>query len=263
MPQHSMSKKIEQVKNFFTQTEQYLNVKGSFNIQIRAETAADFVSDQCISSILDIGCGNGIISLPLLRQDNQLTLLDMSSSMLSIASSHIPQHLLRNVEMINEDFMHAELHPQTYDLILCLGVLAHVDSVTDVIAKMVTLLKPNGSIIVQISNSQHLVHYFVNFYSVLRNFLLRTSLLPNQRSYTLNHLSSTQLMEAFKGLGLNLIRSYKYNTYIPGTGRLFPSDIIYNNEMYKIVRKIYGDSRNNYFSWLGAECIYHFKLMID
>jgi 2-polyprenyl-3-methyl-5-hydroxy-6-metoxy-1,4-benzoquinol methylase len=259
MPPYSMNKKIEKVKDFFTQAEQYLHVKGSFNIQIRAEAVADFVGDECITSILDIGCGDGTISLPLLRQDNQLTLLDISSTMLSIASSHVPPHLLSNVKMVNEDFILAELHPQTYDLILCLGVLAHVDSPMNVIAKMVSLLKPSGSIIVQNSNSQHLVRYLSYFYSVLRNSLLRTSLPPNQYLYALNQLSDTKLMKTFRSHGLKLRRSYRYNVHIPGTGRLFPSDFKYNKQMYKIVRKIYGNTMNNRLSWLGAECIYGFK----
>src|SRR5437588_12945296 len=142
-----MSTKIDQVKTFFDQTELYLKI--DYNIRIRTEVVKGFVGDYQFNSILDIGCGSGAISLPLLRQNNHLTLLDVSSNMLSIARSSIPPGLAGNVETINEDFMHAELPSQAYDLVLCIGVLAHVDSPAAVIAKMVSLLKPGGSIIVQ------------------------------------------------------------------------------------------------------------------
>src|SRR2546421_11691633 len=148
-----MSTKIDQVKTFFDQTQLYLKI--DYNIRIRAEVVKGFIGDNQFNTILDIGCGNGAISLPLLRKDNRLTLLDISSSMLSIANSHIPAEFSDNVGMINEDFMSAELELQSYDLILCLGVLAHVDSPGDLIARIASLLKPHGSVIVQNSNSHH------------------------------------------------------------------------------------------------------------
>jgi 2-polyprenyl-3-methyl-5-hydroxy-6-metoxy-1,4-benzoquinol methylase len=122
-----MNSKTAQVKSFFIQPERYL-LRSQYNIRIRAEVVKGFVGDTCYGSILDIGCGDGSISLPLLRQDMQLTLLDISRNMLSVARSHIPAAFSDQVQLVNDDFMHAELGPQAYDLILCLGVLAHVDS---------------------------------------------------------------------------------------------------------------------------------------
>ena len=240
-----MAKRIDQVKSFFAQPERYL--RSDYNIRIRAEIVNGFVGDKMFRSILDIGCGNGAISLPLLRKDNRLTLLDISSSMLSIANSHIPAEFSDNVGMINEDFMSAELELQSYDLILCLGVLAHVDSPEDVIARIASLLKPHGSVIVQNSNSHHPLGYLFNRYSKLRNTLLPAP-------YTLNRLSDAKLMEMFGNHGLKLIALYRYSLPIPGMARFFTSDSI-----YKFLRKIYGTYTNNYRSWLGNEYIYHFE----
>ncbi len=240
-----MSTRIEQVKSFFARPERYL--KGGFNIRIRAEVVQGFVSDNKFESILDIGCGNGAISSPLLRQDNRLTLLDISSSMLSIACSYIPPELSGNVEIINEDFTRAELPTQSYDLILCLGVLAHVDSPTDVIARMVALLRPGGSIIVQNSDSQHPVGYLFGLYATFRNALLPPP-------YALNRISGAKLVEMFGSHGLKLSASYRYNLPIPGMARVFTSDTI-----YRFIRRVHGTHAHNYRSWLGSECIYHFR----
>ena len=241
-----MSNRIDQVKSVFAQTEQYL-LKMDFNIRVRREIVESFVGDAVLESILDIGCGNGAISIPLLRPYNQLTLVDVSSNMLSVACSHIPTGFSSNVETINEDFMNAELQFQPYDLILCLGVLAHVDSPTDVIAKMVSLLKPNGSVIVQNSDSHHPVSYLFNLYSALRNTFLPTP-------YPLHQLSGTKLVEIFGNHGLRLSALYRYSLPVPGMARVFSND-----SMYKFIRKIYGTHANNYRSWLGSECIYHFR----
>jgi len=243
-----MNNRIDQVKSFFIQPERYL-LRSDYNIRIRAEVVKGFVRDNFFGSILDIGCGNGAISLPLLRQHTQLTLLDISSNMLSIARSHIPAEFSDNVKMVNEDFMRAELGFRSYDLILCLGVLAHVDSPADVITKMASLLKPNGSIIVQNSDSQHPIGYLIHRYSILRNNLLS---IP----YTMNRLGSAKLVEMFGHHGLKLTAVYRYNLPVPGMARFFSGD-----SLYKFIKNVYGTYANNHHSWLGSECIYYFKLI--
>ena len=240
-----MNNRIDQVRSFFTQTERYL-LRSDYNIRIRAEVVKGFVGDNFFGSILDIGCGNGAISLPLLRQYTQLTLLDISSSMLSIARSYIPAELADNVKVENEDFMHADLGLQSYDLILCLGVLAHVESPADVIARMVSLLRPNGSIIVQNSDSQHPIGYLVNRYSILRNSLL-------SMPYRVNRLGGAKLVETFGRYGLKPTAAYRYNLPVPGMARFFSSDSI-----YKFIKIINGTYANNRRPWLGSECIYIF-----
>jgi len=240
-----MANRIDQVESFFAQPERYLS--SNYNIRIRAEVVEGFVGGKMFRSILDIGCGNGAISLPLLRKDTQLTLLDISSNMLSIANSRTPAEFSDNVELINEDFMQAALRLQSFDLILCLGVLAHVDSPADVIARIASLLKPGGSVIVQNSNSHHPVGYLFNLYSKLRNTL-------HPAPYTLNRLSDAKLMEMFDNQGLKLIALYRYSLPIPGMARFFTSDSI-----YKFLRKTYGTYPHNYRSWLGNEHIYYLK----
>ncbi len=240
-----MSNKVEQVKTFFNQTELYLKI--DFNIRIRTEVVQGFVGNQTFASILDIGCGNGAISLPLLRRCNHLTLLDVSSNMLSIARSNIPPELEENVKTINGDFMQATWQPRSFDLMLCLGVLAHVDSPEDVIAKMVYLLKPGGSIIVQNSDMQHPFSHLLNFYSKIRRA-------PVWAPYTLNRLSSAALEEKFRHHRLDQIATYRYNLSVPGMAR-----ILNNARAYTFIKKVYGPYTNNYGSRLGSECIYHLR----
>ncbi len=241
-----MSNKIDQVKLVFAQPEHYLQ-KMDFNIRVRREIVEGFVGDAVVKSILDIGCGGGAISIPLLRPYNQLTLLDASSNMLSIARSRIPTEFAGNVETIHEDFMKTELPCQSFDLLLCLGVLAHVESPMDVIAKMVSLVKPHGSIIVENYDSQHPVSRLFNLYLAIKHAFLPTP-------YPLNTLSGAKVVEIFGNHGLQLSALYRYNLPIPGMAR-----VCSNNSMYQFIRRIYGTHTNNYRSWFGRECIYHFR----
>src|SRR5579863_9270615 len=98
------------------------------DITIRSETVSSMMEGFEYHSLLDIGCGDGSISLPLLNQGVRMLLLDFSSSMLSLATSRVPPELEANVEIRNGDFMKEPLLPASYDIVLCLGLLAHVDS---------------------------------------------------------------------------------------------------------------------------------------
>ena len=74
-------------------------------MRIRIETVREFLKNPRFGHILDIGCGDGSISLPLLTTENRLTLLDMSEGMLARAKSGIPAGLSGSVETLKSDFM--------------------------------------------------------------------------------------------------------------------------------------------------------------
>jgi len=57
--------------------------------------------------------------------------------MLALASSAYRKHLADHVDCINEDFSRATLKFQPFDLIVCLGVLAHVESPVATIEKII------------------------------------------------------------------------------------------------------------------------------
>jgi ubiquinone/menaquinone biosynthesis C-methylase UbiE len=69
------------------------------------ETVDRVVQGKQYSEILDIGCGDGSISVPLLNSNCRLTLLDVSPGMLSIARSRVPEELSSRVKFVNQDFM--------------------------------------------------------------------------------------------------------------------------------------------------------------
>ncbi len=240
-----MASKTEQVRLVFEQTQWYL--KKRFNIRIRAETVREFVKDAKFDRILDIGCGDGSISLPLLTSHNRVTLLDLSSGMLSVARSNIPPELFANVEIANEEFMKAKLNAQTYDLILCIGVLAHVDSPSDVIAKIASLSKSGGSVIVESTDCRHFVSHLATLYYRVRDVF-------SPAKYSTNVLSSAEVVDMFVKHGFALLSIYRYSMPLPGVRRLFT-----NNFLYKMIRLSYGTATRNRNAWMGNECIYHFR----
>src|ERR1700733_14083592 len=126
-PERAAPPRVEVVRTFFDQPENYLERK-RFDIRIRAETTKTFLEGANYAKIIDIGCGNGSISLPLVSPDRHLRLLDISSTMLTLARSRVPSDLTGNVEITQGDFLGAELENGSYDVVICMGVLAQVAS---------------------------------------------------------------------------------------------------------------------------------------
>ena len=232
-----MKRRDVAVRAFFDRPEHYLRT--DFNVRIRAEIVQTLTGGKAIGSILDIGCGNGAISIPLLAQADSLTLLDSSSSMLAIATSHIPREYEGNVEVVHADFLHTDFPRNSFDLILCLGVIAHVDSPCSLVAKMAELLKPHGSIVVQNSDADHPIDYL--------NRTLR------RHKYALNQVSDRDLVSMFRHHDLTKTAIYRYNLPPPGVARVLTTDRI-----RALTRVLYGTPARNYGGWLGSECVYQF-----
>src|ERR1700690_2623109 len=115
--------KIKHVQHFFDEPKNYL-ARNSFDIRVRAETTEALLKGRRFATIMDVGCGDGSVSLPLLSAQSRLTLLDISPNMLSLAKSRVADDLTANVELINADFMATPFEDGSFDLIICIGVLA-------------------------------------------------------------------------------------------------------------------------------------------
>lgn len=238
-----MTTKTEQARLFFEAPERYLD-KREFDIRIRAETVQEFTRGRSFESILDIGCGNGSISLPLLTPQRRLTLLDISSNMLATARGKIPPELIDNVELVNEGFMTAPLALGSYDLVLCIGVLAHVDRPADVIARITQMLKPEGCAILEFTDSYHFMGRAVVLYHRLLNHF-------RPATYSLNHIHAREIVETCRACDLQASAFYRYCLPPPGSHRLFDQETL-----FRLTRMVFGTPDRNRSKWLGNEFIY-------
>ncbi|WP_374089780.1 class I SAM-dependent methyltransferase [Methylomicrobium lacus] len=238
----------DQVRLFFEEPIRYLG-RRAFDIRIRFETVQEFIQKKTFGHILDIGCGDGSISLPLLThyQCQQLTLLDMSSSMLSLAKKKITEDISGRVKFINENFIDTELDPQGYDLILCLGVLAHVDSPAEVIARIARFLKPGGILILEVTDSYHPIGAILGLYHRMLDYLV-------VNKHKLNWLRTKDIILTCQEHNLSPSAFYRYSLPPPGSHRIFSQE-----NMYKMTRIVFGFSLDkNRNKWLGNVSIYCF-----
>jgi len=243
MPWHRKSDHVERVRSFFNTPENYLDRK-RFDIRIRAETTKMFLDGRPCQKLLDIGCGDGSVSLPLLSSERHLTLLDISENMLALARQRVPSHLASNVEIRLEDFLHSSLEKGSFDAIICVGVLAHVSSPDDVILKAAALLKPGGTLVLECTDSFH----------VVRRLMALPGRMINWRKgleFRLNELSGARVLEMATRHGFEFSSAFRYSWPPPGSQRIFSQEFL-----YRTVRWTFGDVRENRNRGLGFEYIF-------
>ena len=112
------------------------NIKQHFKIN---DTNNQFLKNL---SILDIGCGGGLISEPMARLGGKVTGIDASKKNIKIAQLHAKKNNLdiryisKSPEQLNEF--------EKFDVILNLEIIEHVENVNLYIESCYKLLKKNG-----------------------------------------------------------------------------------------------------------------------
>ena len=111
-------------------------------------TRLQFISDRAPlnqQTVLDIGCGGGILSESLSMRGAIVTGIDASRAVLEVAKLHALENNCQNLryeEATAEEY--ALTHPQSFDIITCLELLEHVPDPQSVIQAASTLVKPGG-----------------------------------------------------------------------------------------------------------------------
>jgi trans-aconitate methyltransferase len=99
--------------------------------------------------------------------------------MLERARSNIPAEYHSQVEFVHADIF--TFRPQAqYDLALCIGVLAHVDSIDRALERVASCVKPGGRVVVQISDDDQVLLRVSRWVDRARNMISRSSLHSNR-----------------------------------------------------------------------------------
>ena len=97
-------------------------------------------------TVLDVGCGGGILAESMAREGAVVTGLDMGAEPLAVARLHAQESgvTLDYVQQTVE--AHAEQHPGHYDVVTCMEMLEHVPDPRSVVHACAQLVKPGGEV---------------------------------------------------------------------------------------------------------------------
>jgi 2-polyprenyl-6-hydroxyphenyl methylase/3-demethylubiquinone-9 3-methyltransferase len=103
-------------------------------------------------TVLDVGCGGGILSEALARSGAHVTGIDMAPKPLQVAKMHRHESNLDiNYEQTTVE-SYADQYPASFDVVTCLEMMEHVPDPASVIAACTKLLKPGGHLFLSTIN---------------------------------------------------------------------------------------------------------------
>lgn len=230
------------VKNFFNKSD-YLK-DSSDRIKIRSFVVREFLGDINNVVILDIGCGDGSLSLQFLRKENAITFVDISDKMLDKVRERVPLDLEDNVSLINDSF-DALKDCEVFDIVICVGVVAHVPSVELLFDKISRVLKKNGFLVLETTPNPYPVGRLLFPYYLLRDLIFGS--LPK---YQKNRLKIADLLSAKKLKGFEQLKTIRYSFPLPGMSH-WPQSWKFRYTLFTL--------NNRLMSRLGTEHIFLFK----
>lgn len=157
------------VQQFFTGTatdysKLFLHRRSGSNFGFRERLVLATQMTAGISGrLLDSACGSGEITTAILGSGRftRATIVDLSPRMLALAQQRMAMDLkevrIEKVEFKSSDIFEFAAQPQAepFDLILCLGLIAHTGRLDTLLAGLKKLLTPDGKILLQSTLLDH------------------------------------------------------------------------------------------------------------
>lgn len=130
-----------------------LHAINPLRMQFILESVYEHFEVNSVSSlkVLDIGCGGGLVSIPMARLGANVTGIDSSPQAINKATSKAAEENLDNINYICSSFEEF-VTSEKFDIVLCMDAAEHVDSLSDLVDMMVRCVKPNGLIIISTIN---------------------------------------------------------------------------------------------------------------
>lgn len=104
-------------------------------------------------SILDAGCGTGQLANFLSLVHREAVGIDFSYGSLRKANDFKKQSRLHNVNFVQTDLFHIGLKEESFDYVLCNGVLHHTADAYGAFQNLCRLVKPRGFIVIGLYNT--------------------------------------------------------------------------------------------------------------
>ncbi len=120
---------------------------------VRLQFIRNYIGNMENITILDVGCGGGILSESLAALQAKVTAIDANDSLIQVAKLHALESNI-SIEYLAttaEDFAVSRSkiygsQPPLFDAITCMELLEHIPDPASLIKTLSSLLKPNGKI---------------------------------------------------------------------------------------------------------------------
>jgi ubiquinone/menaquinone biosynthesis C-methylase UbiE len=189
----------------------------TFSFRKRLALACE-LADGYSGRLLDCAAGTGEITHALLKsgQFREATIVDISPQMLATtgqALSQLDQSIHCDFE--NKSIFDFQTHAdKKFDLIVCLGLVAHTGRLTELLTHLKSMLTDKGAILLQTSLGEHFGNRIVRAVSS-RRYTARFG-------YSISYFRHNDIVCACSESQLNIIRSRRHTIGVPFGDRLWP-----------------------------------------
>ena len=188
----------------------------SFNFQQRLVLACE-LGNASSGRLLDCAAGTGEITCALLRSGrfSHATVVDVSPAMLQAAKQLLTSQIEDvEIDFVQSDVFETKLSDSHFDLILCLGLIAHTGRLDILLPHLKSMLANGGRIILQTTLTNHLGTRIVRALSSRREL--------RQRGYRISWFSEEDIMNACRRAGLQILQKRRHSLGVPFGDRLWP-----------------------------------------
>jgi ubiquinone/menaquinone biosynthesis C-methylase UbiE len=189
----------------------------NFNFQQRLALACE-LGGASSGRLLDCAAGTGEITCALLKSGrfNHATVVDVSPSMLQSAKELLSSEIKNaEIEFVQADIFKFKPSNLRFDLVLCLGLIAHTGRVDVLLPYLKSMLTPGGRIILQTTLTDHFGTRIVRALSSRRELA--------QRGYRISWFSERHIKDACRHAGLEILQKRQHSLGMPFGDRIAPS----------------------------------------
>jgi ubiquinone/menaquinone biosynthesis C-methylase UbiE len=188
----------------------------NFNFQQRMKVAYE-LGDASSGRLLDCAASTGEITCGLLKSGrfNHATVVDVPPAMLQSAKDLLTSQIKNaELEFVQSDVFNFKPSDSRFDLLLCLGLIAHIGRLDILLPRLKSMLPPGGRIILQTTLTDHLGT------RMLRALTSRREL--SKRGYRISWFSERDITVACRNAGLQILETRRTSLGIPFGDRLWP-----------------------------------------
>lgn len=250
---------VKQKENFFNETAAIysnyfdLNRKSgtTFNFNRRLQLMA-ILAGSCSGSMLDCATGDGTITACVLQSGNfhTATLIDLSANMLKLTQevcNPIAQAKDLNLDYRNIDIfelLDSESCQETYDLIICSGLIAHINDAEKLLKLLGRRLSTSGKIILQTTLLDSIITQFIR--ALTKETFFR------RNGYYINYYNNQDIESLCKSSDLKIDSVEKFSIGMQFLDRFLPAVWNYNIESQSVgLAKVIGSEALYFLSRLS------------
>lgn len=204
----------------------------SYPALLEMERFFDFVGLKEDKSILEIGCGTGKFTLPLLRKGYRILAIDISEKSLDVLARKAREEGLGHrliVEKSNFELeQNVQRHFGQFDIVLCVASIHHFDPTKKerIFANIVKTLKRGGKLIALEPNPLNPLYYFLYLWREIINVQNRNRWATEMAFLK---LGLSNLKRLFENNGLGQIQVKRY-AWLPSKFAIYCPFVIQLNE---------------------------------